>query len=324
MEDKDIREQLRAMGVLKKEETNKEETDLSQLLYAVADLGGTASLDACLDYLPGLTAATIAVACEKPAGDKRQQPFLKMKEISGVDLLILTSKGWDAVGRTSKREQKPDAKRLAHSLAPQRISGEMRGRMGRLRQSAPAGVEIPRVSVKVSATALTDFANKCVSAAWGRLQDGATSDAGGLVGQLTQQASAPRPDALIIEEWSQKMPVGGAEPWVGLREWDSTPPGTVVELTFLLEVETADKNTDALKDKVRRLNAAMDLGVADCVIWALDDLAIGHRLWRRVIAEDPQYGYLRHRFVPLNTIDGSGGLPAPVPTGSLGWWISEQ
>lgn len=303
-------------------EDNADENAVSKLLYAIAELGGTATLDAVANAVPGVTASTIEEACEKPTGDKRKQPLLRATEVAGVRLLVLTSAGWTATGRTSKREQKPDAARLSHTLAPQRVQGEMKARVARIQASSP-GVEIPRISVGVSAGALNGFAGKCKAAAWGRIQDGASSDSGGLVGQLTDAANAPRPDAVVLEEWPAKMALGAnASVWAGVPEWDATPEAVVCELTILLEIETSQKSTDALKDKVRRLNTALDLGVADVVVWAIDDAHIGTRVWRRVLAEDPQNGPKRHRFVPLNLLDGTGGMAEPMPTGSQGWWIT--
>ncbi len=302
---------------------SQEETELSKLLYAVSELGGTATLAALAEAVPGVKASTIEVACAKPEGDKRKQPLMRAQEVGGVKLVILTSAGWSATGRTSKREQRPDATRLAHTLAPQRIAGEMKAKQERMKATSP-GVEVPRISVGINAAALNEFGAKVSAAAWGKIQDGTHSDQGGLVGQLTQASAAPRPDAIVREEWPQRLPVGGREPWEGVPEWDNTPPGQVCEITALLEIETSLKATDAMKDKVRRLNTALSLGVADVVVWAIDDLAVGHRVWRRVIAEDQMNGPRLHRFVPLNLIDGTAGMSAPMPQGSQGWWITDH
>ena len=305
-------------------EDNADEDAVSKLLYGVAELGGTATLEAVAEAVPGVTASTIQEACEKPTGDKRKQPLLRATEVAGARLLVLTSAGWSATGRTSKREQKPDASRLSHLLAPQRVQGEMKAKQAKLRASVADNEETVRISVGVSASALNDFGAKCSAAAWGRIQGKTMTDADGLVGTLTNKDAAPRPDAVIIEEWPARP--GGLNPfaqsWTGVPEWDGTDPGVLCELTLLLEIETSQKSTDALKDKIRRLNTAMKLGVGDVVIWAVDDLSIATRVWRRVLAEDPQNGPARHRFVPLNRLDGSGGMSEPMPEGSQGWWIT--
>ncbi len=317
----DLYRQLDGLYEKAKEESGDED-DLSKLLYGVAELGGTATLDAVAEAVPGVTASTIEEACAKPKGDKRKQPALRVAEVSGVRLLVLTSAGWTATGRTSKREQRPDASRLAHTLAPQRVQAEMNARIARIQVEQGPHAVVPRISVGVSASALNDFAGKCSGAAWGRIQDGSMSDAGGLVGQLTQKDSAPRPDAIIREEWPEVRAVD-KELWKGVPEWDATKEGQLCELTLLLEIETSQKSTDAMKDKVRRLNTALALGVADIVVWAVDDLFVANRVWRRVLAEDAQDGPNQHRFVPLRKIDGTGGMMSePMPAGSQGWWIT--
>lgn len=285
---------------------------MMEMLHEIADLGGVCTVE--MLESAGYNQYIIKGALGKPGSPHLLAPYL----IHDLRVVTLTNRGWKRVGKPWMREAKPNPAEIVSLLTPPRVVSHIRNTY----RSIPSWHNLCRVTATNSQESILEWRQGVMSRAWDVIN--AQSGAGMEIGMMTHIYGPPQPDAVITEEWAQKSLVGESEPWVGLGKWDSAPTDQVVEITLLLEVETATKNTLSLEDKVRRLNTAISLGAAEAVIWATDDLAVATRLWRHVTAQDPVNGPTRHRFVPLNTIDGTGGLPSSVPQGSLGWWLPQQ
>lgn len=285
---------------------------VSDLLAEVVEAGGVAPVDYLMDR--GHSTGALRIACTKPEGDKRKQPLLRPHTVDGIRVVTLTSSGWSAMGHGNKREMRPTPSTVRHSVMPSQIRKHVEAANPRFRGG---------ITLRVANThsAVNEWQRNVVSKAWAYIQ-GPNTDQSGAFGQLTRPEGCPRPDALIYEEW--------AEGYGDRQHWGNRPPAAFADsirsngfviLTHLLEVETAEKRTDALTAKVERLNASLDLHAADTVLWAVDSDAVAQRIRSAVRAVNTSQDDPRHLFTTTAHLTGRGIVP-PVQ-GVPGWWATQ-
>ena len=305
-----------------------------RLLGDIEQAGGVAPLG----YLEGHGHAegTFLAALSKPPGDGRAKPLVRAHNINGVRVVALTSSGWTALGQPNKREQRPKPQDIEHRLSPQLIKQHIEGKAS----AWPS--ELVSVTVETSVSGINAWQDIVIARAWPKVTRSGYIDADGRFGTLTRREGCPRPDAVIYEKWGGP---GRAAMWSGTQAAEQLAPvaGYYEETTILLEVETAAKHTNALKDKVWRLNTALMLGAADYVLWAVDDAAIGRRIAAATLAGTAPPGHAagqqrqerntvedwtdedscrtRHLIVGLSQMTGRGLAPV-LPMGVPAWWVA--
>jgi len=305
------------------------ESRKTDVLYAVMEHGGTARVQDILDL--GHDAKDIAACLAKSDDDKRRRPPLVAHVIAGERIVVLSSAGWAAVGRPSKREQKPSAARLAHNLAPTQIRAWVEGITPTLAQHSAGGVE---VRCRTDHASINEWQKEAVSLSWGPVRR--QSDIEGTYGQMTDESGVPRPDALIYEEWTD-LAQSDAQ-WGRDVDWDGSAyvdyakdaagrvkyQPVVRSAILAVEVETKAKSTDNLKSKMMRWNALLDINAVQAVVWVVDDASIALRIQRWTVSAGAGAATesRRHRFVALGAVGGPGsrvvmGLPRP------GWWLAD-
>lgn len=287
------------------------EGERAALVHDLAEDDGTALVDDLVAR--GHSVATIAACLAQPEGDKRSKPLLRAVPIGDLRVVTLSSSGWTAAGQPNRREKKPNARNIAHALAPQR----MRAWAARVdawlaSQGAPV-----RLRVRDDSAAVQKWAQTLSGSAWSEIRRSG-GDPSGITGALTEPRSAPRPDALLYEEWSN--PTQMHNWWPGfVRDGDE-----MQSLVLAVEVETTAKETDDLRAKVARLNACISLGALDGVLWVVNDVGIVQRVqrWVNTTTRGDADVQKRHIYAAADAV-GMGGpvvMGVPQPT----WWLPAQ
>ena len=308
---------LKKMGLIQPKTEESPEQKMTQMLYAIAAMGGEATIPMVVDA--GYRWPTIAAALEKPTDDGRKKPPLAAHVIGDLTVLTLTSQGWQRVGKTGMRERKPNAANITHRLLPGKIVSHIQNTIGK----SERWQRTCRVTAENSHEAILDWQNGLVAKAWGELNS--RSDAGGEVGVMTTVQGTPRPDLIILEEW-WKAPE--TRPWTapGDSLWQTamgTAEITLPEVfTILVEVETSHKNNTNLLAKVKRLNTAMRLRAAHAVVWVTDDESIAARV-QQFIAREGGNGDGSHAYATVAEMTGDNekGMGTILPERCRPYWV---
>ena len=236
----------------------------------------------------------IAAAITTDEADKRRKPRANLGIVEGTPYLWLTTTGWQAAGRTSRRERSPSAESASHAAAPLDLSRWLRERL------APW----PHLRVTVATgEPCRAFAERVKALAWSRISSG-SGDATGTFGMLT--GGGVIPDALIVTRWPS---------WDIYRSAWGDNPAThedAAEETCTLEYEASRKG-EPLRYKVERNAGVLELGAAHAVIWAVRDRQVADDLQALGVGRPGS----RQLLVPavLVGLDGDE-MPDYEPT----WW----
>ena len=217
---------------------------------------GTASVAVLLSE--GFPEAAIAAAVSPAADDKRVKPRAKLGLVGGEPFLWLTTTGWQAAGKPSRRERAPSAESAEHAAAPLRLEAWLSERLS----------PFPGLSVSVvTGDPCRAFSERVKALAWARISGAgdATGDAGVLTGGLV-------PDALLVERFPDDRTYAGA--WGHLP----TTAEDAAEQTVALECEFSPKSDAPLRWKVDRWSAALSLGAAHAVVWVVRSNDVADRL----------------------------------------------
>ncbi len=313
------KEMLRQAGFFQKKTADDPQAKMTQMLYAIADMGGEATVE--MVEAAGYHWTTIAMALEKPSDDGRKKAPLADHSVGDLMVVALTSQGWQRVGKTGMRERKPNVETITHRLLPGKIAAHLDATIGR----SERWQNICRVTPRVSHEKILDWQTQCTALAWADLRT--RSDAGGEVGVMTSQQGTPRPDLIIHEEWHQLLE-DRLRPWnePGDKLWKTPAGGNEILLprtfTILVEVETSHKSSDNLEAKVKRLNAAMRIRAADAVVWVTDDESIASRVAQFVAVEGGNNDG-SHAFASVAEMTGEveGGMPTLMPDRCRPYWV---
>lgn len=294
---------------------------IASLCERVAEAGGLAGVDDLV--AAGTPAALIAAALTKPKDKRRAAPLLAIS-VAGQRLVKPSAAGWEIAGFPNKRTggSTLSEARLRHALAP--------GQFCRWANTVAERINVDEATLRHSATnapeAMTELADRLIERSWEVIQRQMTH--GGRT--FTKPEQAPRPDVLVMEEWGHasthrptQESVWGRLRRAHERETLAQTEGKPTVLRVGIEIEVSAKATPDLAAKIERLDAALDLGGLDAVVWVVDDGKIAQRLARfGVGAHQPDKG-VRHYFAAASRcgID-SDGLVA-IPQGRALWWAAQ-
>lgn len=298
-----------------------EQTEAKALLAEIGDGGGWLPLVEVLEA--GHTTKTVADVLSHGT-DKRQKPRAVAQKVGGVPVIILSATGWAEVGQPNRRPLKPRAERMRHTLAPRRCAAWLRDTVTERMQTwtKEQGADAGRIAVLASGTDIASWGAEVEAAAWARINTGA---AGADVGALTRREAAPKPDLVVIEEWADASTVprsfwDGAERPSNGQGGIATTPWT---MRIGVEVETAAKATADLDGKLRRLQACIDLGVLDAVVWVVDDRAVAERLRRFGVGKAGIFHPMYYASTLATGIDPVGASVPPFLQDLPQWWAAQ-
>jgi hypothetical protein len=255
---------------------------------------------------------TLLGGLQRDPGDGRHRARLAAGDVAGSPALWLTGAGWKAVGQTRRGEKRPTTQTLTHARAPQELQIWLNTL---LRPWHPRMT----VTVEQRATEIRDFSDGCSAAAWGMLR--VRADSNGQIGLLT---GGLRPDALLVERFTvdegPEVPLGGEAMY---RSAHNLPEGSdidrdaMIETTLALEVESSRKSQARLRDKLARLDAAIDLGRIAGVVWLVRTATVYRQL--REFGCGATGRRPGHYLVTTSDIGLGGDLIPPNPK-VTNWW----
>lgn len=272
-------------------------TALQRLLVWLASAGGHAFVTEAKRAGHGET-VMLAGLGDDPE-DRRIKARLKAAELSGDQVIWLTTPGWKAAGHPSKREVRPTTQTFAHADAPRTLRTWVAGATKVLGGAAS-------VEVLTDPTDITTISEAAKARAWARVRGMADSEGG--IGALT---SGLRPDALVVERW------WNASAYLAAYNLSvAADPEEYAEVVWAVEIEDTTKSVGALKEKILRLDAAVDVGVVRGTIWVTRTAETARALAAFGIGRDqqPRPGHYVLRGWQL-------GLPGDfTPPAGPAWW----
>lgn len=236
----------------------------------------------------------ITAAITPDSKDKRRKPRARLGIVAGQPMVWLTTTGWAASGRTSRRERHPDAESTAHAAAPSEVGGWLAARL--------AGHHFARVGV-ATGEPVKAWAEQVKALAWSRIQG--AGDTTGTYGTLT---GGIYPDALLVERWR--------DPSLYASAWGREPdaPEDAAEQLLGLEIELSAKRDEPLAWKVRRWASCLDLGAAAGVVWVVASQEVAENLAALGV------GGQQHPRQFLVAAHALGLAGEPLPDLPLTWW----
>lgn len=243
----------------------------------------------------GFPAEVIAAAVTTSATDKRVKARARLGLVGDEPIVWLSTTGWQAAGKPSRRERPPSAETAEHAAAPLHLAAWLRDRLS----------PFPGLTVGVATGGpCREFSERVKALAWTRIQGAGdtTGDAGSLTGGLV-------PDALLVERFPDTAT------YVGAWGRDPVTAEDLAEQTVALECEFSAKADTPLRWKVERWRAALALGAAHAVVWVVRSQEVADRL--QALGVGRPASDERQLLVPGHLV-GLGG--EPIDGLAPGWW----
>lgn len=279
---------------------------IRRCIEILAELGGACEVEDLLDR--GVSKDTLAMALQGTgSSDGRSRPRLKL-DVTAEDAAVvwLTTTGWQSAGFPSRRETPPSSESIRHARMPKLIAKWCE-------RHAPRTRGMPQIAIRNDPETIKEFSAEAVAAAWSRIQ-GPLGDNNGMFGPLT---GGLMPDALMIERWAT-TPDGEADwkkAWASSRQPDFQQ---LAETWIAIEVELSAKGEKPLKHKVKKWDAALDLGLVQGVLWIVDDEKIADRL--RSLGVGNLHQTEGQYLAPAHLLDLPGAKPYKTHPSEL-WWL---
>jgi hypothetical protein len=193
----------------------------------------------------------IDTLCQQDEDDKRRKPPLRLVEVAGSWFAVLTSAGWTLLGKTAKREAKPTAGRVTHSLALHNVARWLE------REHCPA---LLRHDIESNVVRSSDVVRE-----YRQRAEAVRFDPGVEVNDKRRLAGGLFPDLLLRTNWPTPLTATRGALWPGL------PKELGADLTIAVEVELSAKGVVGATDKVQRHAAAIKNGWHNGVLWVVTD-----------------------------------------------------
>lgn len=226
--------------------------DGGQVGSLLRTLGATETGAMLVDDLraAGFPEHVISEALADDEHDSRRKARCALGIVADEPVVWLRTSGWQAIGKTGRREQAPSAETVRHAAAPRLVERWLR----KTSDQWPVRLEV------ATGAAVASVTQQIAAVAWARI---GMKDTNPIWGELIPQSGNPgvKPDAVLVERWSHDHPFQQA--------WGRPPIDTAerAEVVLAIEIEDTAKKAALVRRKVMRYEAAVDAGALHGVIW---------------------------------------------------------